>query len=98
MSAETPDGPAALFSPAEFARYSGLSIATVRRYLASGKLPKIQPKGARGRVLIPREALTASCQSAGGNAECAGTVIPESAVESSPASKRGPAPRWRRRY
>jgi hypothetical protein len=41
-------------APIEFARLSGLSLSTVRRYLACGKLPKYQPGGPRCRVLIPR--------------------------------------------
>jgi len=44
-------------SPKEFAVLSGLSLSTVRRYLADGRLPKIQPGGHRGRVLIPCDVL-----------------------------------------
>ena len=44
-------------TPNEFVRHRGLSLSTVRRYLAQGHLPKIQPAGPRGKVLIPREAL-----------------------------------------
>ena len=44
-------------SPKEFAVFSGLSLSTVRRYLADGRLPKIQPGGHRGRVLIPCDVL-----------------------------------------
>lgn len=46
----------AFFSPAEFSRQSGLSPATVARYLARGKLPYLQPGGKRCRVLIPQVA------------------------------------------
>ncbi len=42
-------------SPQEFVVLSGLSIATVRRYIAGGRLPCIQPGGRRCRVLIPRK-------------------------------------------
>jgi hypothetical protein len=49
--------PGAFLSPADFARHSGLSLSTVSRYLASGRLPKIQFGGRRCRVLIPRAAL-----------------------------------------
>jgi len=41
------------FSPDQFAEMSGLSIATVRRYLATGKISSIQPGGCRCRKLIP---------------------------------------------
>ena len=44
-------------SPAEFVSVTGISMSTVRRYLRSGQLPKIQPGGHRCRVLIPRDAL-----------------------------------------
>ena len=46
-------------SPHQFADYSGLSLATVRRYLERDKLPKCQPGGPRCRILIPRSALDA---------------------------------------
>lgn len=46
-------------TPNEYARLSGLSMATVRRYLAAGHLPKYQPGGPRCRVLIPLHALEA---------------------------------------
>lgn len=44
-------------SPHEFVAKSGLSLATVRRYLRDGRIPSIQPGGRRCRVLIPRSAL-----------------------------------------
>lgn len=46
-------------SPAEFVARTGLSPATVRRYLKSGRLPKSQPGGPRCRVMIPVSALRA---------------------------------------
>lgn len=46
-------------SPEEFHQLSGLSPATINRYLASGKLPKVQPGGKGCRVMIPRSALNA---------------------------------------
>ena len=45
----------AYLTPEEFAHLSGLSLSTVRRYLADGRLPKVQPGGPRCRVLIPRQ-------------------------------------------
>jgi hypothetical protein len=38
-------------SPGQFSERTGLSIATVRRYLRAGKLTHVQPAGFRGRVL-----------------------------------------------
>ena len=46
-------------SPHEYAAHTGLSIATVRRYLKLGRLPKHQPGGPRCRVLIPMSAVEA---------------------------------------
>ncbi len=55
----TPDGttPKRFLSPKEFSQFSGLSLATIHRYLKMGKLPYRQPAGPRGRILIPAEAL-----------------------------------------
>ena len=47
----------------EFKQVSGLSLATIRRYLKSGKLPFRQLSGPRSRVLIPMDALDILCQS-----------------------------------
>lgn len=44
-------------SPAQFSERTGLSPATVRRYIAAGRIPIFQPGGFRSRVLIPHEAL-----------------------------------------
>jgi hypothetical protein len=44
-------------SPVEFVARSGLSIATVRRYLDSGVLPKVQFGGRGCRICIPVSAL-----------------------------------------
>lgn len=56
MLDDPPDVREAL-SPKEFVAKSGLSLATVRRYLRDGRLPSIQPGGRRCRVLIPASAL-----------------------------------------
>lgn len=50
--------PREFLSPQEFAAISGLSLVTVRRYLAAGRVPSVQPGGRRCRVLIPRSALS----------------------------------------
>jgi hypothetical protein len=44
-------------SPQQFSDLSGLSIATVRRYLKAGMLSFVQPAGPRGRILIQSDAL-----------------------------------------
>src|SRR5690348_3372943 len=44
-------------SPKEFSELSGLSLATIHRYIKNGKLPYRQPAGPRGRILIPAEVL-----------------------------------------
>lgn len=84
-----------LISPHEFASRSGLSIATVRRYLADGRLPSMQPGGPRCRVLIPVSALTQFAGKAGDRSlsrplPVANATVPASAGRSLP----GPAPRW----
>jgi hypothetical protein len=45
-SAPASQPPPAFYSPAEFAGATGLSLSTVLRYLAAGRLPKVQPGGA----------------------------------------------------
>jgi len=49
--------PRRYLSPQEFSQLSGLSLASVYRYLKSGQLPCWQPRGPRGRILIPADAL-----------------------------------------
>ena len=81
-------------SPQEFASCSGLSLVTVRRYLADGRLPAVQPGGRRCRVLIPRSALNLFtkvsdvARAARRPPSQKPTAIP---TRKSPA---GPAPRW----
>ncbi len=87
-------------SPAEFARSTGISLPTVRRYLKTGRLPKVQPGGHRCRVLIPRDALSgyqAESDSAGENT----AVEDKSQVSDSQnyssqslSSLSGPVPHW----
>lgn len=91
--------PRDFISPGEFAERSGLSLATVKRYLARGDLPKYQPGGKACRVLIPRQALESFASSSG-----IGTAPPASDLNEGDASdsetkqprRRGPRPRWRR--
>jgi hypothetical protein len=49
--------PRRYLSPQDFSQLSGLSLASVYRYLKSGQLPCWQPRGPRGRILIPADAL-----------------------------------------
>lgn len=81
------------YSPKEFSERSGLSLATIHRYLRSGKLPFVQLGGRRHRLLIPWDALQ--------------LLLTPSAVET-PAKQKvhkpmdssqplsGPQPRWLR--
>ena len=86
-------------SPTEFARLTGLSLTTVRRYLADGRLPKIQPGGAGYRILIPRAAIRQLASA---------TAIPisqhpdhlgsePSTTSDLPSGNRGPLPKWQNR-
>lgn len=90
-------------SPEEFTSLSGLSIATVRRYLAKGKLPKVQPGGPGCRVMIPRDALEQIRQPSGIDAgETDADNHPSGAASSSaplarPSRLNGPLPRWQKR-
>lgn len=82
-------------SPHQFAALTGLSIATVRRYVAGGVIQSIQPAGKRGRVLIPRSQLQV------GPAAHAAAQLPPGESTVPPQSPRqrpsGPPPRWTRR-
>jgi hypothetical protein len=49
--------PKRFLSPKEFGELSGLSLATIHRYLKMDRLPYRQPAGPRGRILIPAETL-----------------------------------------
>jgi|GEM_PF-4430080 len=91
------DNSAVYLSPAEVARRTGLSIATVRRYVQGGALPKYQPGGRRCRVMIPIAALE-SFQSA---TSTEGTSTPstsrkEEALAKEQRPRFGPRPRWTR--
>ena len=84
-------------SPQQFASLTGASIATVRRYLDLGILPKYQPAGPRGRVFIPASAfenveLLKKFQRSGRSA------VPTTSAAANQSTNRrpGPAPRWTR--
>jgi excisionase family DNA binding protein len=89
-------------SPEEFNQLTGLSLATVRRYLKNGKLPFLQPGGRRGRILIPVDALAGLPLVVSGAtpiSDLAACSPPQTEIQNKPARIPGPQPRWtRRRY
>ena len=83
-------------SPLEFVAKSGLSLATVRRYLRDGRIPSFQPGGLRCRVLIPVSALEPYAQAAGSVSRTARPNQPKVVPRAvSKRSRSGPKPRWR---
>lgn len=70
----------------------GVSMATLRRYLAAGMLAKHQPGGPRNRILIPVSELTAPLSTA----SVSGATSIKSSLESSglTAKRAGPTPAW----
>jgi hypothetical protein len=92
MAAATPEREH--LSPTEFAVESGFSLATVHRYLKSGRLPKVQIGGFRCRVLIPREALKLAVNDRG--IDDAGEVANVSSPSNTgpKSSNRRRKPRW----
>ncbi len=83
-------------SPAEFAEWSGLSEATVRRRIKDGTIESVQPGGFRTRVLIPVDAFqhaTADDRLDGGHDDFDSSADPgelELRTENIP----GPCPNW----
>jgi hypothetical protein len=83
-------------SPLEVVAATGLSLATVRRYIDSGRLPSFQPGGPRCRVLIPVEALNrlapvnTEAQASRAEGSRATTEPPYSSSKPLP----GPKPKW----
>lgn len=87
------------FSPQEYASKKGLSIATVRRYLKKGSLPKSQPGGPGCRVLIPVSAIGASCESVPQSDVRHETKERPKNLRKTPSNAKpipGPTPRWRK--
>ncbi len=86
------------YSPEEFAAQTGLSIATVRRYIDKGKLPSVQPGGPRSRILIPADALDQLARRAVVESSPAAALepVPDPGSRSTPTRRPGPTPRWRR--
>src|SRR5258708_16574992 len=46
------------YTPREYGERTGLHLRTVRKMIASGRIPTFQPGGPRSRVLIPVSSLT----------------------------------------
>jgi excisionase family DNA binding protein len=91
----SPAHPKRYLSPQEFSQLSGLSLATVHRYLHKGKLRHLQPAGSRGRILIPIDALeNPTSNGAKQLAETAGKASGEPPVTSKRLA--GPRPLWTR--
>ena len=87
--------PRRFVSPLEFSQLSGLSLATVHRYLKKGKLPSIQPSGRRGRILIPADALELCGNTTLEAAQPEQTAAPTSEPGNAPNPRpSGPRPRW----
>jgi len=80
-------------SPQEFSERSGLSLATVHRYLRSGKLPFVQLGGRRHRVLIPCDALDLLLKPSVNEKPAEPTFNKRS---DNPPPMSGPQPRWLR--
>jgi hypothetical protein len=85
-------------SPKEFSEQSGLSIATVGRYLRAGKLPYVQPRGRRGRVLIAFDALDrlAAERASRSATPSSPSALGEEGRGEQPIRRSGPLPAWRR--
>jgi excisionase family DNA binding protein len=84
-------------SPREFVARSGLSLATVRRYLADGRLPSVQPGGRRCRMLIPVAALErfAAANKLITKTETPNTLAASKRSITSNKSLPGPRAKWR---
>ena len=84
-------------SPEQFSELSGLSIATIRRYVRACKLPFVQPGGPRGRILIPADALARlAMPRIEQPAQSMATEVTAEGRPEGPAPRRRPVPAWRR--
>jgi len=80
-------------SPKEFVKLSGLSIATVRRYLEDGRLPHMQ-LGPRCRVLIPYSVLAQLASSLSGDDGTQSSSSPSVPAKATKSGLPGPSPHW----
>jgi hypothetical protein len=88
-------------SPLEFSQLSGLSLATVHRYLRNGNLPFWQPAGPRSRILVPIDALNTLSGSTPAAQRAIGATVAENrpqvpTASAGPARLPGPRPKWSR--
>ena len=98
----TPEPQRQYLSPLEFSARTGLSPATVRRYLKQGKLRYLQPAGPRGRILIPAEALESIVAVGSGitsavSQPSTGPACAQSQRHARSARLSGPPPLWTRK-
>ena len=92
------DGKTRMLSPQQSADRSGLSLATIYRYLKSGKLTKHQPGGRNCRVLIAEaELFRAASPSDSEAAEVEAANQSDQPIDASSNTLSGPAPKWTRR-
>jgi excisionase family DNA binding protein len=107
LAADGPTGPRdsepaagdrVFLAPSEFAERTGLSLATVRRYIAAGRIPVAQPGGFRSRVLIPRDALVLPRPAPQGQRQLAADPDRHRDAAENPANNAdrlsGPRPGW----
>jgi|HubBroStandDraft_5_1064220.scaffolds.fasta_scaffold660959_2 hypothetical protein len=85
----------------EYSDVTGLSPATVRRYLRTGKIPFAQPGGPRGRILIPIAAVSgltpkSSCRESERGGEDSSSLSSSLILKDDIPVERlaGPMPRW----
>ena len=71
----------------QLAAQTGLSLATIHRLKAEGRIPYHQPAGRNGKVLFPPDALERANEDAG---------EPTSSSAGGSARPSGPRPRWER--
>lgn len=92
-----PDRPVGdMLSPEEAAKYTGFKIATIRRRLKDGTIPKYQPGGKGTRVAIPRSALSVDALVRKPTDSAVTAPIESTASPNSQNRRSGPAPRWLR--
>jgi excisionase family DNA binding protein len=107
LAADGPTGPhetdpdasdRVFLAPAEFARRTGLSLATVRRYIAAGRIPVAQPGGFRSRLLIPHDAISLPLPALEGHRALTTEPVRRRSAVQNPANNAdrlsGPRPGW----
>ena len=92
----TPTTQRKFLSVEDFVVQTGISDATVRRWLKRGKLPHVQPAGRHSRILIPADALERMAKAEVVQPTPA-PVTPTVTETTPPRRQRGPAPEWMRK-